>query len=150
MLKKTYLLLLGLLISLIFNVNSAKSAVPCFESFTIEQSTPLNDSLDRNFKKQLYDNRLVVKEKIVNLSYATVIFPNPIKNILIVKFEEAWIGEITIKLLDKKGKAVKSTAIDKLTPFAQLIINVNDLPKGAYILQIKKQNQIALKRIVKT
>ncbi len=148
MLKKTYLLFVGTVILLVINISSAKSAVHFPEYNSLENITLSNDSLDRPFKEEFLF--LVVTEEIVNLSHATLTLPNPIKNVLIVKLEEAWTGEISIKLLDKEGEIVKWTTIDKSTPFDQLIMKVDDLPKGAYILQIKKNNQIALKRIVKT
>lgn len=85
------------------------------------QIITFNDT--NSFAKLLDKNDEPIQSNEVHLS------PNPVKNYLIVQHGQ---GKMTIH--DAMGKLVKSQMIDK----ERVIIKTSDLPKGQYILRIKR------------
>ena len=80
-----------------------------------------------------------VAENTVNNNIT--IYPNPVKNQLTITAENEKIN--SIKIIDVTGKTIKVVTENTTT------INVADLPKGLYMLQIQTDKGIGTKRFIK-
>ena len=109
-----------------------------------------HDSLFRNFKTKLLPTSISHQSAILNdIAAAIQIMPNPIKNSLFIKIDGGVMGKMEIRLIDWHGHISKYIEIDKTTPIKQQIIQMNDVPKGAYTLEIKQDEAYAYKKIIK-
>ena len=73
------------------------------------------------------------------------IFPNPTQNTITISFDNL-DSETQISLIDISGKAV---LIKKYAPNALISMDLSELPKGFYHLQIKKGGGLTVKKVVK-
>ncbi len=97
------------------------------------QIIAFNDT--NSFEKLLDKNDEPAIDKEVILS------PNPIKNYLIVQN-----GQGKMMIHNAMGKLMKSQVIDK----ERVIVKTNDLPKGQYILTIKRaKGEKIIKQIIR-
>ena len=95
---------------------------------------------DEDFMTSRYTSGLVGIEDNIELSSFNI-YPNPVKNQLTITAENEKIN--SIKIIDVTGKILKSFTENTTT------INVADLAKGLYILQIQTQKGIGTKRFIK-
>ena len=109
-----------------------------------------HDSLFRNFKRELIQiPNSIAAVDFKNISEAVEVMPNPIKNMLFIKINDGLMGKMQIRLIDWQGEVSKSFEIDKIESVSNQMIKMNDVPKGAYILQIRQDNYCAYKKIIK-
>ena len=73
------------------------------------------------------------------------IFPNPTENTITISFDNIDF-ETQISLIDISGKAVLTK---KYAPNALISMDLSELPKGFYHLQIKKGGGLTVKKVVK-
>lgn len=95
---------------------------------------------DGDFMTSRYTSGLVGIEDIVEVSSFNI-YPNPVKNQLTITTENERIN--SIKIIDVTGKTLKTVVANTTT------INVSDLAKGLYILQIQTDKGIGTKRFIK-
>ncbi len=95
---------------------------------------------DGDFMTSRYTNTLVSVEDNMELSSFNI-YPNPVKDQLIISSENEKIN--SIKIIDVTGKTIKKFT-QSTTP-----IHVADLPKGLYFLQIQTEKGIGVKRFIK-
>lgn len=98
---------------------------------------------DGDFMTSRYTSGLVGIEDIVELSSFNL-YPNPVKDQLIITTENEKINNI--KMMDATGKTI--SIANEITQNTTTI-NVADLAKGLYILQIQTGKGIATKRFIK-
>lgn len=79
------------------------------------------------------------------------VYPNPVNDILTVSYEAAQtINNVSFTLLDMNGRVVKSLGNQsEISGFNQGKINLSDLNKGVYLLNIKADNYTVTKKIIK-
>ncbi len=80
------------------------------------------------------------------------VFPNPTTNIISIEFELEYYQGESIELLvrDLKGTIIKSVPLNLDRGYNFFNVNLNDVPKGMYLLQYKgTKNHIPEKRVVK-
>ena len=80
------------------------------------------------------------------------VFPNPTTNIIFIEFELEYYQGESIELLvrDLKGTIIKSVPLNLDRGYNFFNVNLNDVPKGMYLLQYKgTKNHIPEKRVVK-
>ena len=80
------------------------------------------------------------------------VFPNPTTNIISIEFELEYYQGESIELLvrDLKGTIIKSIPVNLDRGYNFFNVNLNDIPKGMYLLQYKgTKNHIPEKRVVK-
>ncbi len=73
------------------------------------------------------------------------IFPNPTENTITISLDNK-DSETQISLIDISGKVV---LVKKYAPNALISMDLSDLPKGFYYLQIKKGGAMTVKKVVK-
>jgi uncharacterized delta-60 repeat protein len=95
---------------------------------------------DGDFMTSRYTSGLVGIEDIVEVSSFNI-YPNPVKNQLTITAENEKINNI--KIMDVTGKILQVFEENPTT------INVADLTKGFYLLQIQTDKGIATKRFIK-
>lgn len=89
--------------------------------------------LTHGFQQQLIVT--TVEENLEILVNVTV-YPNPVSEILNIRFEEPLDGEVDLVLLTQDGKLVKNDIIEATTFEKQ--ISMQDLPSGIYFLKLIK------------
>lgn len=98
---------------------------------------------DGDFMTSRYTSGLVGIEDNIELSSFNL-YPNPVKDQLIITTENEKINNI--KMMDATGKTI--SIANEITQNTTTI-NVADLAKGLYILQIQTQKGIGTKRFIK-
>lgn len=88
---------------------------------------------------------LVVSKPKIDIS----IMPNPVFNnaCLIMNYEE--LGDITCTLFDLAGKTIRSFQFKKNAPYMQHILEMYNLPKGDYILNVRGASVNETRRVLK-
>ncbi len=66
------------------------------------------------------------------------VFPNPVKNALNIQVEEAGSLPVTLQLVDANGRLARRWEL--ATNILNRSLNVQDLPKGAYYLELSDKN----------
>ena len=77
---------------------------------------------------------------IVNKSPSLSVFPNPTNNIVNIKLDN-YAGEINLQLYDFAGKFIRSTNSRSL--------NIEDYPRGIYLLKVSYSDVIKRINVVK-
>ena len=91
------------------------------------------------------DNTGTVDNKVYSEFTA---YPNPTKSILNIRFKANDINNASIKLMSIDGKVVSEKLIDNIGGYFNTEIDVNNLPKGVYILNVQSNNGLATQKIV--
>ena len=73
------------------------------------------------------------------------IFPNPTNNEIIIKFKKNSITDGLVEIIDMNGQVIKKVIMD----FYKTIINIDELNRGIYVIQIKTDKGILIKKIIK-
>jgi len=77
-------------------------------------------------------------------------YPNPFKEETIIRFDLDKAAKVDIQLLDVQGRHIKSLPIQSYSPGShELILETAELSPGIYLLQMRMENQIQLRRIQK-
>ena len=77
-----------------------------------------------------------------------VLFPNPVQNVLNIKFENNGVSTATIEVMDMSGKVI-STQNNEISEVQTVQIFTENLSTGIYTVRITLNNQTTVKRIVK-
>ncbi len=84
-----------------------------------------------------------ISEDLINFNQVQM-YPNPSKDILNIKLTKE-MDESVLKLYSADGKLV----LDKMMSSSETAINISSLPNGMYILEIKSENIIVRKKLLK-
>lgn len=77
-----------------------------------------------------------------------VIFPNPVKNILYLVFENNWNGEVELIIFSLLGHVVETTSFQKASTkqlYEQWILNI---PSGEYIVVLKTREKMYANKMI--
>lgn len=75
------------------------------------------------------------------------IFPNPSTGTIELRYRMQYIGSVQIKLYNIEGQLVRLEEIKTMSALVQQKMNLGDLPKGLYVLQMNSGQQSITKRI---
>jgi len=132
------------------NATSANYTVTQNGNYTVEVNTGggcLDTSAIFNF------NTIGINESILNNSVA--IFPNPASNQITIKFDASLIAasakqDVLIDIQNELGQSIKKADIKQLVNGKnEMMVDIADLPKGIYFIQIKNQNTSINKKFIK-
>jgi hypothetical protein len=104
------------------------------------------------FGNNLYIDNINLRYGVVNsvastLSEANVqVYPNPAKNDIVVSMNFNEMTDATLTLVDMTGKTIFTKDLGKTNNFSEKI-NVSNLAKGLYQVNIKTSNGIVSKKI---
>jgi hypothetical protein len=87
-----------------------------------------------------------INESFLNSDFK--IYPNPVYDIIYLKTLNSISEEITISIVDITGKILLQKKFDNLLNSLIYQINVSDLAKGVYYLQIGNKQMIKVEKIV--
>ena len=96
-----------------------------------------------NFIENYYISLGVVESSLNSFS----LYPNPAKDVLIIKSEELNISEV--RIISLEGKLQLKTEIQKRQPGQNLELDIQNLKSGIYILQLKTSDGYVSARFVK-
>jgi hypothetical protein len=90
----------------------------------------------------------IIKVGISTTSMADNIkcFPNPATDAIYLNFEEEVSSKIEVKILNTSAKVLMDETYNYNK---QIPINISELAKGIYILEIKVGNKYSVKKIIK-
>ena len=86
--------------------------------------------------------------EVSSLGLNVMVFPNPITAQSVLKINSPQASDVTIRIVDVSGKVVFANQL-KVMGEISIPLNLVNIVKGVYILQIKQGNQIVTKQIVK-
>ncbi len=78
-----------------------------------------------------------------------IVFPNPVKDNLYVRFDNEISDDVKVKIAGINGKIIKTVLLPGVTKYSISEIFVNDLPNGIYIISIEGGQCNYKARIVK-
>jgi hypothetical protein len=80
-----------------------------------------------------------------------LVYPNPVSENSVMKFNLNERSDIEMKVYDLTGKIVKQYEMKNLTPDTyEIPLNTAGLTKGTYIVTLKNKSEIDRTKIVKT
>ncbi|HKR05823.1 MAG TPA: T9SS type A sorting domain-containing protein [Bacteroidia bacterium] len=88
-------------------------------------------------------------ESLNTASQNISLFPNPVKDHLLVKFNFNSKSEIKFEVFDERGKLVYSMNKEETKRNSIININCSSFSKGIYFLKIKSGNVLSVKKFVK-
>ena len=77
------------------------------------------------------------------------IFPNPAHESVSIEFENTYLGNINIRLIDMNGVTKKVESFKKDQPATSVFLNIKNLNSGTYFLLIQTGSQVLSKKIIK-
>ena len=92
------------------------------------------------------DNQIIITDVSIKENQATLdvkLYPNPANNVVNIEFDET-LDQVTLFTMD--GKVV--TTNQNLAPGVNQL-NLESLPRGTYLLQIVKGDQVAIKKLIR-
>jgi hypothetical protein len=78
-----------------------------------------------------------------------VVYPNPTDDVLSIRIENNYTGTYNIKFYDIAGLLVQTSSFSKNTSFINNDINIDQLTKGIYTLEIKNGETSVFRKILK-
>ena len=112
------------------------------------------NALPAHLEKHPDDYRGRCREKrgasqpIIGDSYIISIYPNPAKDLLNVEMELVQKQDINIRLVDMLGNELQSQS-EYCPGSLQTVMDIEPLPAGIYILEIKIGNEFIHRKVVK-
>jgi len=80
------------------------------------------------------------------LVFAGEIYPNPVTDILKINIEALEMSDVGLKIIGTDGRVYRASNLILNGSTETIQINVSDLPKGMFILQITDHNQVFLNK----
>jgi hypothetical protein len=128
-----------------------------FYIITIDLASPCVSTRAQNnntIRSNRTDNALVVPgninsvESLVNLSYSHV-YPNPANSSVTIEFEVNQTGNYNIQLVDALGNVVYTEGCGKVDLFYKKNIDISQLERGVYFVNILSKDGHMSKRLIK-
>lgn len=79
---------------------------------------------------------------------ALAIYPNPANDQINIRFKNEDMESFSINLMSITGKTVYRNEYNEMRDYARTSIDVSNLPKGVYILQIQGESKAVTKKVV--
>jgi Fibronectin type III domain/Secretion system C-terminal sorting domain len=83
------------------------------------------------------------------LEKAIILFPNPVKNILTFKSDLTILGKNKVTIRSLSGKQLTERYFDSILIEKDYSINIEDLPEGLYLFEIKNAKEHVIKKFLK-
>lgn len=97
-----------------------------------------------------YDcDMLLSSDEVRAIEQSLVVFPNPATDFLNVRFEGEDFSNIEISIVDAVGRTWKSNQFQASAGIFTEKIELNDLPAGVYLLQIRLEDGSVVRRFLK-
>ena len=77
-----------------------------------------------------------------------MLYPNPVKKNINLKFNDYYYGVISIKIYSIHGKLLKSLVENKLATEVEYSVPVDNLAKGSCLVKISKSNAEENRKII--
>ncbi len=77
------------------------------------------------------------------------IYPNPAGNELKIKIDSKLRGKLQIRLLDMLGRELKSQSFEKVFTQEEFKINLNEVNKGTYLIEVQDDKGKQVRKVVK-
>ena len=87
----------------------------------------------------------IVSVQITEPAIGISLSPNPATNLLFVKINGLEADEIDLKLMDQHGKIYKFISLKCKKGENNFTINIEDLPKGLYYINLSGKNNQSVK-----
>lgn len=100
--------------------------------------------LTHGFQQQLI---ITSVEETFDVLFNIKIFPNPISEVLNIKFDAPVDEDIVLLILDSQGKLVRSVIIE--SAMVEKHINLQEIPTGIYYLRLTKGKLVNVYKVVK-
>ena len=131
-----------------------------YVGFSMDDS---NDSLVIGQENQKYKIAAIASNKLITIEVENVtaisslnessiiyIYPNPANDQIILQFEETFTsGSYTLKINSISGHLVKSSKIESKAYGEEIIVPINDLPPGLYVITITGNTSIYKANFIK-
>ncbi len=101
-------------------------------------------TLTHGFQQQLI---VTTVEENIDILVSVKVYPNPVSDIITIKFEEVVESEITLMLLDSQGRVVKQDVVEATLSEKQ--INMQDVAAGIYYLRLTKGKLVNVYKVIK-
>ncbi|MEL6720983.1 MAG: T9SS type A sorting domain-containing protein, partial [Bacteroidota bacterium] len=94
---------------------------------------------------------LEIRSKILGIETLIQIYPNPVKDIVTIKYQPLALKRLSIDLLDISGKTIKQLKQEESFSSGAYLFqfNLSDITAGVYFLQMKTEDHIWIGKIVK-
>ncbi|MDW3650118.1 MAG: T9SS type A sorting domain-containing protein [Bacteroidia bacterium] len=76
-------------------------------------------------------------------------YPNPVEEHLQLELESPWSGEVNLQILNSWGQIVKEEHTHKSSSLLKHNIHLADIPAGMYIIKLKQNEFVNVKRFIK-
>ena len=76
-------------------------------------------------------------------------YPNPVEDNLKLELESPWSGEVRLEILNSWGQIVKEERTHKSSSLLSHNIHLADIPAGMYIIKLKQNEFVNVKRFIK-
>lgn len=127
-----------------YNVNGGLSVSWTLGETVIPTFQNGNLILTHGFQQQIIITTVVEN---LDLFVDVKVFPNPASDVVNIRFDAPVDGEITITIVDSKGRLVKRDLIE--ASMAEKQINLQDFAAGIYYLRLTKGNLFNVYKVVK-
>ena len=121
-----------------------------FNVYTYTHYAPQDGSNYYRLKQVDFDGRFEFSKTLrveLNPTLQFHFFPNPVSDIIHLKFHEELNQNIQLKIIDLKGRIVYAKFLN--AEEIEFDIDLNFIPTGNYFLEINKEGKIYLKKIIK-
>jgi hypothetical protein len=78
-----------------------------------------------------------------------IIYPNPVKDNLIIKFNDATLSDITISIVDISGRSIVKRSFENIGLNAERTLDLSFIKSGIYFLEIRGEKNSRVYKIIK-
>lgn len=117
-----------------------------FNYYTIDTSSQIFEGTETELDTLM---RLISGTNHINDSCPITVSPNPINHQAILRYDLKDTGEIEVNILDINGICLKSWHYKQKSGHKEVKLDLKDLPTGIYFCQVKLENNLISKKIIK-
>lgn len=90
-----------------------------------------------------------IEEEFLAKEFLTEIYPNPANERVTLKFNSSSTDKITVVIFDITGNKILETTTTPAIGMNDYLMNIDNLPQGLYLLQLRNSEGLTTKRFVK-
>ncbi|HLP13992.1 MAG TPA: PKD domain-containing protein [Flavobacteriales bacterium] len=132
--------------STLFYIITIDLASPCVATRAQNNNTVRSNRTDNALAPPIDIN--TVEETVAHLAYSHV-YPNPANSSVTVEFEVSQSGNYNIQLIDAIGNVIFTEACGKVDLFYKKNIDISQLERGVYFVNILSEEGRISKRLIK-
>ncbi len=99
-----------------------------------------------DFDGQFEYSRLVSTQDCSNHEWG--IFPNPTLDYIQIKYKSEKESEVQLKLFDVRGSSIRNQTVQTQAGYNLMEMDLRDLPKGVYMLELHGNGQTLIEKVV--